>query len=101
MLWAKGVGVVEKQKIWILLEMDVMGPLGVMITILVFYIQVYWRDLIRGVCTIFSVRLWNFKDGGSKKARLLAKNQYTQRKPLYFVNTGSTSSSEIGYDFRK
>ena len=45
---------------------------------------------------LISVRLWNFKDGGSKKARFLAKNQYTQRKSLYFENTGSTSLSKIG-----
>ena len=49
---------------------------------------------------VISVRLWNFKDGGSLKARFLAKNQYTG-KPLYFENTGSTSSSKIGHDFRK
>ena len=36
------------------------------------------------VFTLISVQLWNFKDGESKKARFLAKNQYTQRKPLYF-----------------
>ena len=28
---------------------------------------------------------------GPKKARFLAKNQYTQRKPLYFENTGSAT----------
>ena len=50
---------------------------------------------------IMSVRLWNFKDGGSYKARFLAKYQYTQRKPLYFKNTGSANSSKIGHDFRK
>ena len=26
----------------------------------------------------------------------MAKNQYTQRKPLYFENTGSASSSKLG-----
>ena len=36
-----------------------------------------------------------------KKAQLLAKSQYTQRKPLYFENTGSASLSKIGHDFRK
>ena len=41
--------------------------------------------------TLILVRLWNFKDGGSKKVRVFAKNQYTQRKPLYIENTGSTS----------
>ena len=38
---------------------------------------------------------------GPKKARFLAKNQYAQRKPLYFENTGSTSLSKIRHDFRK
>jgi len=28
--------------------------------------------------------------------RWLAKNQHTQRKPLYFVNTGNASLSKIG-----
>jgi hypothetical protein len=27
---------------------------------------------------------------------VFAKNQYTQRKPLYFENTGITNSSKIG-----
>ena len=30
----------------------------------------------------------------------MAKNQYTQRKPLYFENTGCTSSSKIGHDLK-
>jgi hypothetical protein len=38
---------------------------------------------------------------GILKVRFLAKNQYTQRKPLYFENTGSASLSKIGHDFRK
>ena len=38
---------------------------------------------------------------GPRKARFLAKNQYTQRKPLYFEITASTSLSKIGHDFRK
>ena len=50
---------------------------------------------------LLSVRLLNFKDGGSQKASFMAKNQYTQRKPLYFENTGSASLSNIGHDFRK
>ena len=29
---------------------------------------------------IMSVRLWNFKDGGSLKASFLPKNQHAQRK---------------------
>ena len=53
------------------------------------------------VYRVISVGLWNFKDGGSSKARFLAKNQYTQRKPLSFENTGSTSLSKIGHEFRK
>ena len=44
-----------------------------------------------GKYKLISVRLWNFQDGGS----------YTQRKPLYFENTGCTNSSKIGHDFRK
>ena len=54
------------------------------------------RDIAR-----ISVWLWNFKVGGSQKERFWAKNQYTQRKALYFENTGSASSSKIGHDFRK
>ena len=49
---------------------------------------------------LMSVRLWNFKDGGYYKARFLAKNQHTQRKPLYFVNTMNDRSSKIGHDLR-
>ena len=30
----------------------------------------------------------------------MGKNQYTQRKPLYFEKKGSASSSKIGHDFR-
>ena len=33
--------------------------------------------LVEGI--LISVRLWNFKDGGSLKAKFLVKNQYTQR----------------------
>ena len=36
---------------------------------------------------LVSVRLWNFKGGGSLKATFLAKNQYSQRELLYFENT--------------
>ena len=35
------------------------------------------------------------------KSKTLAKNQNTQRKPLYFVNTGNASLSKIGHHFRK
>ena len=57
-----------------------------------------WKRLKRGVNGCFqviSVRLWNFQYGGSYRARFLAKNRYTQRKPLYFENTGSASLSKI------
>ena len=50
--------------------------------------------LVEGI--LISVRLWNFKDGGSLKARVLDKNQYTLRKKLYFENT---EKSNIGHDF--
>ena len=50
---------------------------------------------------IISVRLWNYEDGGTYKARFLAKNQYTQRKSLCFETTGSASLSNFGHDFRK
>ena len=39
---------------------------------------------------------------GSKKQDFWPKiNTYSQRKPLYFENTGSASQSKIGHDFRK
>ena len=50
---------------------------------------------------LISAWLWNSKKGGSLKATFLVKNRYTQRKPLYFENTGSASSSKIGHDFKK
>ena len=50
---------------------------------------------------LMSVWLWNFKNGGSLKATFLPKNQYIQRKPLYFESTGSTCSPKIGHDFIK
>ena len=45
-----------------------------------------------------SVRLWNFKDDGSQKARFLSKNQHTQKEkkiknPL--MNYGSSKSAKI------
>ena len=42
-------------------------------------LETHVRDisLRRYICFVTSVRLWNFKDGGSYKARFLAKNQYT------------------------
>ena len=56
---------------------------------------------VRRGYTLMSVRLWNFKDGGSLNPSFLPKNHHAQRKPVYFENTGSTSSSNIGRDFRK
>ena len=32
---------------------------------------------------------------------MLSKNQYTQRKPLYFENSGRASLSKNEHDFRK
>ena len=42
-----------------------------------------------------------FHGRDTKLDKFLDKNQYTHRKPLYFENTGSASSSKIGHDFRK
>jgi hypothetical protein len=50
---------------------------------------------------LIPVRFGILKMVGPKKARFLAKNQYTRRKPFYFENTGSASFSKIGHDFRK
>ena len=63
-------------------------------------VQIFQRLYSQVAAVLISVRLWNFKDGGSKKARFLAKNQYTQRKPLYFDNTRSDSLSKIGHDLK-
>ena len=46
--------------------------------------------------TLTSVGLWSFDFGGFKTARFLAKNQYTPRKVLYFVNTPSAVSTKMG-----
>ena len=35
--------------------------------------------MVRNRCTLVSVRLWNFKDGGSQKVRFLAKNQHAAK----------------------
>jgi len=48
-----------------------------------------------------SVRLWNFKDGGSQNARPLPKNQHAQRKFFQKNPTMTYGSSKIGHDFRK
>ena len=46
--------------------------------------------------TLASVRLLNFKDGGSLKIKIIfAKNQHTQMKTLYFVNTMSSHSQKV------
>ena len=44
-----------------------------------------------------SVRLWNFKDGGSLNARFLPKNQHAQRIFLnnHAMNYGLSKSAEI------
>ena len=34
------------------------------------------------LCSLVSFQLWNFKDGGSKNARLLAKNPHTKDNSL-------------------
>ena len=60
----------------------------------------FYSNFNKYINSLRSVRLWNFKDG-PKKARFLAKNQYTQRKPMYFKNTGSASLSKIEHNFRK
>ena len=39
--------------------------------------------------------------GGTELESFLPKNQHAQRKQLYFENTGSTSLSKIGHNFRK
>ena len=52
-----------------------------------------------GQTSMFSCEI--LKRVGPKKARLLAKNQHNQRKPLYFENIESNSSSKIGHNFRK
>ena len=39
----------------------------------------FFFTLVTESSSVISVRLWNLKDGGSQKARFLAKNQYTQR----------------------
>ena len=45
--------------------------------------QDWIRDLIKWYVHLISVRSWNFKDGGSLKARFLAKNQHaTKEKSL-------------------
>ena len=50
---------------------------------------------------ISSVDCGILKMVGPKKEVFWLKNQYSRRKPLYFENMGSTSSSKIGHDFRK
>ena len=41
------------------------------------------RSPIYNLYLLVSVRLWNFKDGGSQKVRFLAKNQHaTKEKSL-------------------
>ena len=46
-------------------------------------IRTVWIPIIVDSCTynyvLMSVRLWNFKDGGSQNATFLSKNQHAQR----------------------
>jgi hypothetical protein len=47
--------------------------------------------------TLMSVRLWNFKDGGSLNTRFLPKNQHAQRISILnnpTMNYGSSKSSK-------
>ena len=53
---------------------------------------------IKNGCIIVSVRLWNFKDGGSLKVGFLAIRINMQGKNLYKIPRVMT---EIGLDFRK
>ena len=53
------------------------------------------------MCRLISVRLWNFKDGGSKKARILAKNQHTWREKNEKIPLMNDGLSKNGHDFRK
>ena len=46
--------------------------------------------------TLISVRSWNFKDGVSKEAKILAKNQYTQRKPCILKTQGAPVHQKLG-----
>ena len=50
------------------------------------------------ICMLISFRLWNFKDGGSWKARFLAKTQYTTRKPLYLRILGVPVCQKLKFE---
>jgi hypothetical protein len=61
-----------------------------------------WGNKLSRILGIYyllvSVRLWNFKDGGSLNAKFLAKNQHTQRnlfKKNPLMNYGSSKSAKI------
>ena len=75
------------------------NSVGLMKNLLLMVVAMRGRKFLLRV--LISVQLCNFKDGGYKKQIVLAKNQYGQRKPLYFENTGSASLSKIGHDFKK
>ena len=72
-------------------------------------------ETLIGTYIIISVRLWNFKDGGSliwqyglwnfqtggtKLERFLPKNQHTQRKLLNFESWISGEVSKIRHHFK-
>ena len=52
-------------------------------------------------CTLVSVRLWNFKDGGSEKVSFLAKNQHTTKENFKKNPKRNVSSSKIWHNFRE
>ena len=58
-------------------------------------------SLIQPWYVLVSVRLWNFKDGGSKKVRFLAKTRHTCNENFLKIPMRNVSSSNIGHDFRK
>ena len=48
------------------------------------FIETYFCD-VDTVCTLASVWLWNFFDGGSKKARVFVKTQRTQMSRINHI----------------
>ena len=48
----------------------------------VFIVYAAFWILISLMLTVISVRLWNFKDGGSQKVRFLAKNQHSPKENI-------------------
>ena len=71
--------------------------LGLCLSITAFS-DIWWENGIEFPPTIVSVRLWNFKDGGTLKARFWAKNQHTQGIFFFLdslMNFGSSKSAKI------